>query len=479
MIKIEHRWSILIGALAASACQGAPNPLDDAPIVDVNESASALAGDDATLGVVNTGNSPTFAPGERRSITIAMNNSGTTTWFTGGSYMLHWVGPTFFGWGDTLVSSNAPPSVNVGFTFSITAPSAPGTYTFRARMISYSAAGGTFFGQLVSIPITVAGNSVPDYDAVISSTSFPSNLTAGQTFTATVVMTNTGGLSWPPGKQVFLYNRNSPVNTWGQVWSAVTTTVAMGQSFTFKLKLKAPASPPSAYLWQMYLSGVSFFGQLVNVPTASGSNCPITNALAASYLFENDVSDSSGHGNTGVNNGASFVSGAAGFGIHLSGVGNSNVTIPPSASLTLGPAYTYSAWFRLTAATGGYRGIISADFGGCCYNRLLITPTDTIFYNVGEHRDIDTGVSVPVDGSWNHIALTYDESTIIVYLNGGQVFAESRPNLAINTAGMFTYIGAGEGGGPYNMNGDLDDVRIYDLALTAADITSLAAPICR
>jgi hypothetical protein len=255
-------------ARSLAACEhGAPNPEEEAPIYEVSESARALAGDGATLVVGNFGGN-SFFPGERRQVSITMSNSGSTTWTTGGSYMLHWVNGTFFGWGDTLVTTAVPPTGQNQFVFTLVAPTTPGVYSFKASMISYSAAGGAFFGQLVSTSVTVATTVTPQLDAALVSQNFPTGVSPGQSITATVVMQNKGTLTWPAGRQFLLYNRNNPVNAWGEVWVATATTVGPGAMATYKLQLKAPSTVPSAFLWQMYDSTVGFFGALVDVSTA-------------------------------------------------------------------------------------------------------------------------------------------------------------------------------------------------------------------
>jgi outer membrane protein assembly factor BamB len=231
----------------------------------VSESARALAGDNASLVVGNFGGN-SFAPGERRQVSITMANNGSTTWTTGGSYMLHWVNGTFFGWGDTLVTTPVAPTGQNQFVFTLVAPTTPGTYTFKAQMISYTAGGGAWFGQQVSTQVTVASTVLAQLGSTLVSQNFPTVVSPGQSITATVVMQNTGSLTWPAGKQFLLYNRNNPVNAWGTVWVATATTVGPGGMATYTLKLKAPATVPNAFLWQMYDSSVGFFGQLVNVP---------------------------------------------------------------------------------------------------------------------------------------------------------------------------------------------------------------------
>jgi len=79
--------------------------------------------------------------------------------------------------------------------------------------------------------------------------------------------------------------------------------------------------------------------------------------------------------------------------------------------------------------------------------------------NIHNHK-ITEEIALPSD--WNHIVLTYDGSTIILYCNGAQLISESY-----------------DGGIPHNINdiyfgklffGYIDEIAIYDRVLTLAEI---------
>jgi hypothetical protein len=218
-----------------------------------------------------------FAPGERRLVSLTMGNLGTTPW-SSTSFMLHWVPNTgFFGFSTQSVVPTVAPGQLATFGFPLVAPSTPGSYVFDAQMIFYSAVGGQFFGSRASIPFTVAGGAQPQLDAQLVSQQFPANPAPGTTFTATVVLQNTGSTTWSAGTGFLFYNRNNPVNTWGEVY-VKSATVASGDNGIFLLKLKAPATLPASYLWQMYKVNTGFFGTLVNFPTAGGAGLHIVDA---------------------------------------------------------------------------------------------------------------------------------------------------------------------------------------------------------
>jgi hypothetical protein len=163
-----------------------------------------------------------------------------------------------------LVSADTPTSASFSFVFSIVAPSTPGTYRPALAMFDYNGGMGGFFGPIVNYTVNVSTTSVPQYGATLMSQNFPAHVSPGQTFTATVVMQNSGSVAWDT-TNFFLYNRNNPVNLWGLVWVHPSAAVAPGASGSFLLHLRGPATLPSAFLWQMYLPSFGFFGDLVSV----------------------------------------------------------------------------------------------------------------------------------------------------------------------------------------------------------------------
>jgi Matrixin/FG-GAP-like repeat/Ig-like domain from next to BRCA1 gene/Fibronectin type III domain len=89
------------------------------------------------------------------SVTVTMNNNGTTTWVAG-TYYLGSQNPqdnTTWGLNRVNLASAVAPGANGVFTFNITAPSSPGTYNFQWKMAQN---GSGYFGTASSnLAITV------------------------------------------------------------------------------------------------------------------------------------------------------------------------------------------------------------------------------------------------------------------------------------------------------------------------------------
>jgi hypothetical protein len=79
-------------------------------------------------------------------------------------------------------------------------------------------------------------------------------------------------------------------------------------------------------------------------------------------------------------------------------------------------------------------------------------------------------------GAWTHVALTYDGAAMRLYVNG--VLATSRATVgALQTTTSPLWIGGNSPWGEY-FQGLIDDVRVYDRALSQADIqTDMGRPV--
>jgi arabinan endo-1,5-alpha-L-arabinosidase len=208
--------------------------------------------------------------------------------------------------------------------------------------------------------------------------------------------------------------------------------------------------------------------------------------LVGHYDFEdpdNLAHDSSGSANDGVISGS--ITQAPGYlpsshGAFFDDGSSSTITIPPMTGYTGIPGFTFTAWVNQDAGATAYDGIISQDTGGCCDNRLLLSPAHHPFINVGQHSDRPLNGTTLAPGTWYQLVLTGENSDASggavahVYLNGVEIagspqFFDPLPD----GTGFSTYLGAGEGGSVHFFRGTLDDVRIYEGALTPREVTDL------
>ena len=178
----------------------------------------------------------------------------------------------------------------------------------------------------------------------------------------------------------------------------------------------------------------------------------------------------------------SFVAGKVGNALRLNGT-SEYASTPDEASLDVTKAITMAAWVR----PGRYatQDLIAKDINGSIdgYQLSLATTKGDdssqrafVRFNEAANGDglrVNASTMYPIDGSWQHVAATYDGTTIKLYIDG--VLEGSMPWTG-TIASNATALGIGaQSNNTRWFQGDLDDVRLYNRALSAGEIAALAA----
>jgi len=180
------------------------------------------------------------------------------------------------------------------------------------------------------------------------------------------------------------------------------------------------------------------------------------------------VTDVSGNGNNGTISGATWTaSGKYGNALSFNGT-NALVTINNAASLQLTSGMTLEAWVYPTTISNKWRDVI---YKGNDNYYLEGTSNNS-------HRPALGGTfGTPVYGTaaltantWTHLTGSYDGATMRLYVNGVQVASRAQTG-AIATSTNPLQIGGDSIYGQYFV-GRIDEVRVYNRALSAAEIQS-------
>jgi hypothetical protein len=194
--------------------------------------------------------------------------------------------------------------------------------------------------------------------------------------------------------------------------------------------------------------------------------------LVAAYNFDEGagsvLSDISGNGNDGTIRRATYVGGRTGSALSFDGT--SYVTILDNPSLDLTSGMTLEAWVRPTL-TGNIRPVIYKERSvGASY--ALFSANSNSGRPAGSIRtSLDRTVTAPSaipSSTWTHLALTYDGTTVRLFVNGVQVSSTAASGPIAVGSGVLR-IGAAPNSSDY-FRGLIDDVRIYDRALSPAQI---------
>lgn len=199
--------------------------------------------------------------------------------------------------------------------------------------------------------------------------------------------------------------------------------------------------------------------------------------LLADWSFDEGTgataADGSENGNTATfSGGVAFGGGEYGSGLDFDSTGTGYATVADSSSLDPTSQISITAWISATDWNGNRRIVEK----GANDNQYMLGASNGQLYfllaGVGS-----LSASLPSAGTWHHVAATYNGTTMALYVDGTEV-ASMAASGNIATTNDPLIIGSKENStasGDY-FYGALDEVRIYDAALSATSIAALATP---
>jgi hypothetical protein len=204
-------------------------------------------------------------------------------------------------------------------------------------------------------------------------------------------------------------------------------------------------------------------GDVLTAPTLS------TN-LVSLWKGEGNANDSAGSNNGTLQSGATFAPGQFGQAFSFDGV-NAYVQAGTTGLPTGNSDRTMAMWVNISSFDSGeafFAGYGNFGTTNQTYHLGTSPTTHTLFFS-----QWGTGISGPAlqTGAWYYVAVTNVGNSVTLYLNG---VAVASGNLTINTpaAGTNFYIGRIPGtlGDTRKLNGLVDEVAVFNRALSAAEI---------
>lgn len=223
--------------------------------------------------------------------------------------------------------------------------------------------------------------------------------------------------------------------------------------------------------------------------------------LVAYWMFDDgagtSLSDSSGNGHTGTIYGATWVPGKIGQALRFDGA-STYAQVPDAPDLSGWDKYSMEAWIYLNGLSQDNwqyvlekDGCTSSSYGFVWRQVGWRTPEDpdrlASFFSPAadqsfliQYANESDGPVKPseLDHAWHHFAATYDGTTLIGYLDGKQVDAIPATGAVRASTGAL-YIGGMDScpDFPRHFQGDIDELKIYSRARTAAEIAKDANSI--
>lgn len=309
----------------------------------------------------------------------------------------------------TTAIGGAPTGDTTAPTVTITAPSSNGTYTTSTS------------------PVTLSGSAADNVG--VTQVTWANNRGGSGTATGTTSW-SASGIAVQSGTNVITVTARDAANNAATATLTVTMSVAQGPG------------PVAAYGFN----------------EASGTT----------------TADASGSANTGTLGTGVTRTTAGKFGSSLVFNGSSYVTVPNAASLNLTAAMTLEAWVYPTAS-GPYATTLMkeqpGDYVYALYGSAPSNPSAEINVSTAHSGErVTTGPSALPLNAWSHLASTFDGSTLRVYVNGAQVASKPFSGPIATSTGALR-IGGNAVWGEY-FRGSIDEVRIYNRALSAGEITT-------
>ena len=197
---------------------------------------------------------------------------------------------------------------------------------------------------------------------------------------------------------------------------------------------------------------------------------PVDTSLVGHWTFDGpDIQgstaiDRSGFGNNGTITGTTKTIGKLGQGLSFDGTSDEISVLGPTITNT----HSFVAWIKPSGNLGGYNSLVESDttFIGVYLqdsssSQCSFVQTLNFYYSSTSHCS-NTEIT---DDIWTHVAVINNAGSVTFYVNGAPAgTATSAPGY---TAGM---IGNGNS---TSFKGSLDDVRMYNRALSVTEVTNL------
>lgn len=240
----------------------------------------------------------------------------------------------------------------------------------------------------------------------------------------------------------------------------------------------------SSSVGPVYTCGATFSGNDCSIET------PVTcEPLVAHYSFdaESSVDDSCNNNDATDTNSPLYVNGVSGSAAHYGSADNQYAHAADSADLGLSTGFSACLWVNADTVSNGHTSVLLSQgvMGGAVQGRqgFGIYLNKDNKYGTGaraavrferDHGRQTLEQAFTIDGSWHFICAVFSEDVQSFYVDATVVtesrFANHGPVTA-STQGLF--IGSDYEGSKYQFTGAIDEVRVFNSALTQAEVSEV------
>lgn len=273
------------------------------------------------------------------------------------------------------------------------------------------------------------------------------------------------------GMKFYINNILSGTNNYDGAISGLLNDIRFGSSFWEKSNINGCIDNIRIYNRQLSSFEITEIYETEKPPFDPKSG------LVAYYPFNGNANDESGSGNNGTVNGASLTLdrfGNANKAYSFDGAAN-NILVNNSSSLQNINEITISAWVNYSGlAADGTIPILdksNSSVGGQYFFRLYNNGNNSFSGTLnGQHGALSfSGIQT---GTWYQLSMVSANNNFTFYLNGQQIGSVSGVGTGFSNTMPLT-LGANPSGVLEVLNGKLDDIRIYNRALSSGEIQEL------
>lgn len=201
-----------------------------------------------------------------------------------------------------------------------------------------------------------------------------------------------------------------------------------------------------------------------------------TNGLVGWWPFSGNANDESGNENNGTVNGPILTVDRFNNSNSAYSYSNGSNLICTNNIFQHINQLSYSVWFKTNSIQLGH--LIGFNNGQCSHGgnwdrALYIEGNKISYYTYPNSQIIHNIVANIIDNTWHHCVITFNNTGSKIYLDGILISSKSNQVLAQSYIGYFRFGGLS----PNNLNnsiiGVLDDIGIWNRALTQEEITAL------
>jgi len=261
-------------------------------------------------------------------------------------------------------------------------------------------------------------------------------------------------------------------------------------------------TPNTSYTYRVYAynsagNSVQYSNELTIV-TQDSIPLWLTNGLVGYWPFNGNANDVSGNGNNGTVNGATLTIdrfGSTSNAYDFNGI-NNYITID-NYFLNASLAHTISMWWKISDSTKTNQTLFNTNphtIENCAYHYSSSSsnPPYAISYGMGNgnsgvgswnvsHPDTSQILGTPpINSNWHQLTWIKDNGAYWKIYMDGRLILNYQSNIncgTINSSANIRFGAENNGfpGGGANLKGSLDDIRIYNRALSASEVAYLAA----